>query len=181
MKPESGPEGSTLNRLWATWRMQYVTTLDKSPGGCVFCEIARAEDGPENLIVHRGRSCYVVLNLYPYNNGHAMVIPLRHVPSLAELTDDERLEMMKLVSAMQVALEEELRAQGFNLGMNLGRAGGAGIPEHLHLHIVPRWMGDTNFMPVVGETKVLPESLENTYARLRRALARVLERGDALK
>jgi ATP adenylyltransferase len=110
-----------------------------------------------------------------------MVIPLRHVPSLAELTDDERLEMMKLVSAMQVALEEELRAQGFNLGMNLGRAGGAGIPEHLHLHIVPRWMGDTNFMPVVGETKVLPESLENTYARLRRALARVLERGDALK
>jgi ATP adenylyltransferase len=159
--------------------MQYVTTLDRAPDGCVFCEITRSEDGPGNLVMHRGAHAYVVLNLYPYNNGHAMVIPFRHVASLRDLNDDERLETMQLASVLQAAMEESMGAQGFNLGMNLGRVGGAGIPGHLHLHVVPRWMGDTNFMPVGGETKVLPESLEATYARLSAAIRAEIERGGA--
>lgn len=179
MSDFDAPEGTLLHRLWATWRMQYVTTLDRDASECVFCEITRGEDGPGNLILHRGTHCYIVLNLYPYNNGHAMVIPFRHVASLADMTDEEHLEMMQLASVVQVALEDGMGAQGFNLGMNLGRVGGAGIPGHLHLHVVPRWMGDTNFMPVVGETKVLPESLEATYRRLSAAIRVEVERGGA--
>jgi ATP adenylyltransferase len=160
-------EGTLLQRLWATWRMKYITSIGKETESCVFCEITRAEDGPENLIVHRGRTCYVVLNLYPYNNGHAMVIPLRHASSLAELNDEEKLEMMQLADLLQRALVLTLEPQGFNLGMNLGRVAGAGIPGHLHLHVVPRWLGDTNFMPVTAETKVMPEKLEDTYLKVR--------------
>ena len=168
------PEGTLLQRLWATWRMKYVSGLDREVSDCVFCEITKSEDGPGNLVVHRGESCYIVLNLYPYNNGHGMIIPYRHVADLEDLSDEERLEMMQLAGTLKRALEEGLKAQGFNLGINLGRAGGAGIPGHLHLHVVPRWSGDTNFMPVVGETKVLPESLEDTYRRVRDAVRGVL-------
>jgi ATP adenylyltransferase len=172
---EDLPQGTLLQRLWATWRMRYISRIDEKPDGCIFCELTREEDGPGNLIVHRGESCYIVLNLYPYNNGHAMVVPFRHVGDLPDLNDAERLEMMRLVGVLQRALAKKIRAQGFNLGMNLGRAGGAGIPGHLHLHFVPRWAGDTNFMPVVGETKVLPESLHETYEKLRAAVREELE------
>ncbi|MGQ0722457.1 MAG: HIT family protein [Candidatus Eiseniibacteriota bacterium] len=169
-------QDTPLQRLWATWRMKYVSALGADEGACVFCEIPKLRDGPGNLVLHRGMSAYIVLNLYPYNNGHAMVVPFRHVDTLAGLSDEERSEMMKLAAVMETALAERVRAQGFNLGMNLGRAGGAGIPGHVHLHLVPRWPGDTNFMPVIGETKVMPEALEDTWANLEAAVRDVLKR-----
>lgn len=167
-------EGTLLQRLWATWRMKYITTIGKDVESCVFCDIPQLQDGTENLIVHRGQSCFIVLNLYPYNNGHAMVIPFRHVSSLADLSDSEKLEMMQLAGVLSRALELTLEPQGFNLGMNLGRVAGAGIPGHLHLHIVPRWLGDTNFMSVTAETKVLPENLEDTYRKVRTGIRAVM-------
>jgi ATP adenylyltransferase len=168
--------GTLLERLWATWRMKYIATLatDEGPAEDVFVELPRGEDGPGNLIVHRGEHCYVVLNLYPYNNGHAMVIPFRKVAEFSEMTDAEMLEMMRLADLLMRALRRCMRPQGFNLGMNLGRVGGAGIPDHLHLHVVPRWSGDTNFMPVVGQTKVLPEGLEATWRKVSGAIREVL-------
>ena len=168
-----------MDRLWATWRMGYVKSLGQSAPGdaCVFCEIPKLKDGPENLIVHRGQSCFVVLNLYPYNSGHAMVVPFRHAGSLGELSDAERGELLGLAAVLERALSEAMNAQGYNLGMNLGRVGGAGIPGHLHLHFVPRWAGDTNFMPVACETKVLPEALPDTYQRVRDAVRKVLGEG----
>jgi ATP adenylyltransferase len=179
MSGHDGPEGTLLQRLWATWRMQYVTSLGSPADACVFCELPRqARDGPDNLVVHRGETCYVVLNLYPYNNGHAMVLPYRHVAALTALTDPERCEMMQLAAVLEDALREKVGAQGFNLGMNLGRVGGAGIPGHLHLHVVPRWAGDTNFMPVVGQTKVLPEALPDTYEKVRSAVREALARRE---
>lgn len=173
-------EGTLLQRLWATWRMHYISSLaTEGEEECVFCAIQRQEDGPGNLVVHRGSSCYIVLNLYPYNNGHAMVVPYRHVGDLAELNDQERCELMSLAALLQRALSSKIRAQGFNLGMNLGRVGGAGIPGHVHLHLVPRWLGDTNFMPVVGQTKVMPEALEETYEKVKSAITELAEREKA--
>jgi len=180
MSEPGASEGTLLQRLWATWRMQYVTSLGAPGDACVFCELPKqTEDGPGNLVVHRGETCYVVLNLYPYNNGHAMVLPYRHVSALGALTDPERCEMMQLAALLEDALTERVHAQGFNLGMNLGRVGGAGIPGHLHLHMVPRWAGDTNFMPVVGQTKVLPEALPDTYEKVRSAFRDALTRWEA--
>ncbi|MEZ5065597.1 MAG: HIT domain-containing protein [bacterium] len=164
-------EEPALGRLWATWRMSYISSLkDGTAAGDVFSELPRRTDGPENLIVHRGQHCYVVLNLFPYNTGHALIVPFREVGDLAELTDAEMLELMRLASVVVKALRRCMNAQGFNLGINLGHAAGAGIPKHLHLHVVPRWAGDTNFMAVTGRTKVLPESLPDTYDKMRRAI-----------
>jgi ATP adenylyltransferase len=176
MSGRDEPQGTLLQRLWATWRMKYVSGLESEDGACVFCEIPRMKDGPGNLVLHRGTTAYIVLNLYPYNSGHAMVVPYRHVDKLAGLSDEERREMLELAAVLETALAERMRAQGFNLGMNLGRVGGAGIPGHVHLHLVPRWLGDTNFMPVIGETKVMPEALEDTWASLEAAVRDVLRR-----
>jgi ATP adenylyltransferase len=174
--PAGPDDGTLLQRLWATWRMKYITGLASGKiHEDTFLDLPNYEDGVGNLIVHRGEHCYIVLNLYPYSNGHAMVVPYRKVSELPELTSEEMLEMMQLASTLVQALGRCMKAQGFNLGMNLGRVAGAGIPNHLHLHIVPRWLGDTNFMPVVGETKVLPESLEATFAKVRRAIREVLQ------
>ena len=166
----SAQEGTLLARLWAVWRMRYIENLASDGEADVFAELPKHEDGPGNLIVHRGRTCYIVLNLYPYNAGHAMVVPFRAVSELQELSDEETLEMMRLVALTMRALRRAMKAQGFNLGLNLGKAAGAGIPCHLHFHVVPRWSGDTNFMPVVADTKVIPESLEDTYRKLRSAI-----------
>jgi len=174
VREDGGAEGTLLERLWATWRMSYISSLGKETEECVFCALPAMQDGPQNLIVHRGETCYIVLNLYPYNNGHAMVVPFRHAGTLADLDDPERAELMQLASLLEVALGESLNAQRFNVGMNLGRTGGAGIPGHVHLHVVPRWLGDTNFMPVIGQTKVLPERLSDTWAKVRAAIGRVL-------
>lgn len=169
-KPAGG-----VPRLWATWRMEYMNRLHERLEDSVFSELPREEDGPGNLILHRGETCYIVLNLYPYNTGHCMVVPFRVVAELSEMSDEEMLEMMRLTDLVTRSLVRCLNAQGFNVGLNLGKLAGAGIPNHLHLHIVPRWLGDTNFMPTIGDTKIVPESLEATYHRLRTAIREELE------
>ncbi len=159
-----------MKRLWAPWRARYISGMDagQSPR-CIFCEIQGGDDR-DKLILCRGRYCFVVMNLYPYNNGHLMVVPYRHVGELSELSDDERSELLHLAGRAVDAVREAMRADGFNLGINLGRAAGAGVEGHIHLHVVPRWNGDTNFMPVIGETKVISESLEDTYDKIKSAL-----------
>jgi ATP adenylyltransferase len=134
--------------------------------GCVFCTKPEADDDREQLILHRGRHCFVVMNLFPYNNGHLMVVPYRHTADLTSLTPEEQAELMSLTQLSLRALQEAFRPDGFNLGMNLGHVAGAGIAEHLHQHLVPRWNGDTNFMPVIAETKVLPDALYGGYDKL---------------
>lgn len=163
-----------MDRLWTPWRLAYVTSASKSDPGCVFCAAA-APGGDATLIVHRGVSCFVILNLYPYNNGHVMVVPQRHVGRLADLTTAELEELMRLTRAVEMALEERYRPHGFNMGLNLGKSAGAGVLDHLHMHIVPRWNGDTNFMTVVGETRVLPETLTETALQLAPLVARLSE------
>ncbi len=143
--------------------------------GCVFCELKGRN---EDLVLHRGRLCYVILNLYPYNNGHLMVVPNRHIAELAATTADERTELMTLVRHAEMALDEAYRPDGINVGINLGRTAGAGIQEHLHVHLVPRWNGDTNFMGVIADTRVLPEDLPQTAARLRPVFERLSKEVD---
>jgi ATP adenylyltransferase len=148
-----------------------VTSCD-NPQTCVFCA-ALAQDEAHSLVLFRGSSCYVLLNLYPYTNGHLMVVPVRHIAALAEATREELDEMMRLTRRAEIALAEVYRPHGLNVGMNLGRPAGAGIPDHLHVHVVPRWHGDTNFMSVVGATRVVPEELSQTAARLRPVFERL--------
>jgi ATP adenylyltransferase len=148
--------------------MSYIQS-NKTEDGCAFCNELAKEDGPENLIVHRGKYNFVILNRYPYTSGHLMVVPYEHLPSIEELDADTRSEMMELGNRCLGVLRDCVKSQGFNLGLNIGDAGGAGILDHVHLHIVPRWIGDTNFMSSLGETRVVPETLEETYFRVRGA------------
>ena len=156
-----------MKKLWAPWRMKYILNVDKDDG-CIFCEKSNQTQDEENLILHRGNTCFVMMNLFPYNNGHLLVAPYRHTADLSILSDEEKQELMDLVGCWVKTLSDRMGAQGTNVGMNLGRTAGAGIVEHLHLHIVPRWEGDTNFMPVVGNTKVISEALGDTYRKLKR-------------
>jgi len=160
-----------MDRLWAPWRLEYVTSKHAS-GECVFCQSVGSPER-DALSLFEGDTCYVVLNLYPYNNGHLMVVPHRHVGRLAELTSEELLEMAVLTQRAEVALNEAYEPQGINVGINLGRSAGAGILEHIHIHAVPRWAGDTNFMTVVGRARVLPEDLATTARRLRPVFERL--------
>jgi len=153
-----------MDRLWSPWRLEYVTS-SKPDTGCVFCNAPRPP-APDSLIVYQRDLCYVILNLYPYNNGHLMVVPNRHTPSLGSLTAGELHEMADLMQLSEKALLEAYRPHGINVGVNLGKPAGAGVLEHVHMHVVPRWNGDTNFMTVVGETRVLPEDLAQSAARL---------------
>lgn len=161
-----------MDRLYSPWRLSYVTTASEPVAGCIFCR-AVATDQVDPLVVARGRSAFVILNLYPYNSGHLMVVPSRHVASLAELSADERAEVMDLTARAELAVTEVYRPQGINIGVNLGQAAGAGIADHLHVHVVPRWTGDTNFMSVVGNVRVLPEEVPASAERLRPAFARM--------
>jgi ATP adenylyltransferase len=147
--------------------MQYIEQARAEPEGCLFCALAAAGDDEASMILHRGEHAFVLMNAFPYNPGHVMVAPFRHVGDVEALTDDELMGAGRLQQAAVGALREEMSPHGYNVGMNLGRVAGAGIPDHVHWHVVPRWNGDTNFMPVVGETRVLPESLEDTYRKLR--------------
>lgn len=160
-----------MDRLWTPWRLAYVTAAAHDDPGCVFCAAATRAGG-DPLIVYQGRTCFIILNLYPYNNGHLMVVPARHVGRLADLAADELGELMQLTRAAEIALEERYHPHGFNMGLNLGKSAGAGVLDHLHMHIVPRWNGDTNFMTVVGETRVLPETLDETARQLAPLVAR---------
>jgi ATP adenylyltransferase len=152
-----------VERLWAPWRLSYIKA--ERPEGCVFCAQVLQSD-EEALIVHRGEHCYVVLNLYPYGSGHLMILPFRHVASPGDLTGDERTELWDLLDRALQALDTGLAAQGHNVGLNLGTAAGAGIENHLHLHVVPRWRGDVNFMPVLADVRVMPQHLADTRAAL---------------
>lgn len=154
-----------MNHLWSPWRMEYINNHDKVEG-CVFCNAMKSTDSQENLIVTRGKLAFVILNRYPYTSGHLMVVPYAHYPVLDELDAAIRSEMMELANQAILVLQRIYHPQGFNLGMNIGSVAGAGIAEHVHLHIVPRWGGDTNFMSAVADTRVLPESLEETYQRV---------------
>ena len=153
-----------MDSLWAPWRMDYIVS-DKSKE-CVFCTAPKAEDDPLKKILFRGASSYVILNIFPYANGHMMICPYRHVGCITQLNDQEFHEMTILTKKSLEILRREYRPDGFNTGYNIGKSGGAGFDEHLHGHIVPRWNGDTNFMPVLAETKVHPEHIEATYSRL---------------
>ncbi len=155
-----------LDILWAGWRRAYVEGLAEPPDGCLFCLLPTQPDA-EALILRRGRHAFAVLNRFPYVTGHLMVGPLRHVAELADLTGPERGEIWELLVAAQEAVDRSLAPDAYNMGANLGRVAGAGVPAHLHFHLVPRWSGDTNFMSVIGGTRVLPEDLEDTLARLR--------------
>jgi ATP adenylyltransferase len=160
-----------VERLYTPWRLSYVTSQTESPG-CVLCRARDGQDGAERLVVYAGESCFVLMNLYPYTGGHAMVTTRRHIGSLAEATAAELAEMMDLARRLEAALREAYRPDGLNLGMNLGRAAGAGVEDHIHLHVVPRWSGDTSFMTVVSDTRVIPEDPEQSCRRLRPHFAR---------
>jgi ATP adenylyltransferase len=168
-----------MERLWSPWRLAYVTGTE-SATGCIFCDATGPTPDPERdaLVLVRGRQSYVILNLYPYNSGHLMVAPNRHIGSLATAKPEELDEMMRFTRDAEIALTEAYQPQGINVGINLGRPAGAGILDHVHIHLVPRWIGDTNFMSVFGNTRVLPEDLRDSAKRLRpifQRLARVRE------
>ena len=152
-------------RLWAPWRMEYIQGGADAPG-CIFCDKAASDDDDANLIVHRGERGYVLLNLYPYSNGHLMVAPYRHVAVPGDLDEGERSEVWALLDRALGVLGDVMAPHGFNAGINLGRVAGAGVEGHLHLHVVPRWSGDTNFMPVLGDVRVMPEHLAETRRKL---------------
>jgi ATP adenylyltransferase len=167
-----------VERLWSPWRLEYVTGK-KEANGCVFCltdetspEAGRGID-QRSLVLFEGVTCFVILNLYPYNNGHLMVVPYRHTPALAQLTPQELQEIAVLTQRAETALHEAYQPHGLNVGINLGKPAGAGVLDHLHVHVVPRWNGDTNFMTVVGDMRVLPEDLGTSAERLRPIFARL--------
>lgn len=158
--------------LHAPWRIQYILAPKPPPSDVsLFTRIAQSGDDITNHVVARDRTCYALLNNYPYNGGHLMVVPYKQVADFSELTDDEMLDLMKLMRRCLAALQKVMKPDGFNVGVNLGKVAGAGIAEHLHLHVVPRWNGDTNFMPVLGQTTVVPQALQELAAQLRAALA----------
>ena len=154
-----------MKRLWAPWRLEYIQSADEG-NGCVFCRAVGADDDEGALVVQRGVHAFVLLNKYPYASGHLMVAPYRHEGEFGELSVEEATEVHRLASAALGALAESMRPAGFNLGWNLGRIAGAGVVDHVHLHVVPRWAGDTNFMPVLADVKVMPEALESTRRKL---------------
>lgn len=157
-----------MERLWAPWRLKYVTATDEK-NGCVFCDHNEEQD-EDKKILQRGKHCFVIMNIFPYNNGHIMVAPYRHICKLTDLEPEEKLEMMDMLTLWTEILREKMNCHGFNIGLNLGRIAGAGIDDHMHFHIVPRWNGDTNFMPVIADIKVIPQSLEDCYQILRKGL-----------
>ncbi len=158
-----------MDYLWTPWRYAYVTGADRTTG-CIFCDAPKETDGKAH-IVYRGTQCYIILNTYPYTNGHVMIVPYAHLDELQKLPSAAAAEMMTLTQRMEVVLRSLYRPDGINLGMNIGKAAGAGVAGHIHMHILPRWVADANFASVIGETRVLPEALEVTWQRIRQALA----------
>jgi len=159
-----------MDRLWSPWRYRYVQgARDMDAGGCVFCRMVAEENDEKNFIVHRGARNFVVLNLFPYTTAHLMIVPYEHVANLAATSADTLQEMILLAQLAERHLRTVYRASGFNLGMNLGEMAGAGIADHIHMHVLPRWKGDTNFMTSIAETRVLPEELPTTYYKLKQA------------
>jgi ATP adenylyltransferase len=161
-----------MDYIWTPWRYQYMKEVEsgKQPE-CIFCDAAARQDDAETLVVYRGPQTFIILNRYPYTSGHVMIVPYAHVAELSSCDAETLGEMMRLAPRVEAAFRANYKPDGMNLGMNLGRAAGAGVLGHLHLHVLPRWFGDSNFMTVAGETRVHPEDLKTTYQRLRKALA----------
>jgi len=154
-----------MENLWAPWRMRYIESVEDEKG-CIFCDKPEEENDRENLILFRSDFSFIIMNKFPYNNGHLLIVPYRHEADFMNLSDDELKDINRLIKKSYSALGEALRPHGINIGVNLGRVAGAGIENHIHYHIVPRWDGDTNFMPVIGQTKVISQGLEETYDKL---------------
>ncbi len=157
-----------MNRLWAPWRKAYVTGSKKEKG-CLFCLKSRSKNDKSNMVLERAKHSFSMLNLFPYQNGHVMVAPVRHVSSLDRLNDAETLDLIRHMNMIIKRIEQSMNPDGLNIGINFGRAGGAGITGHVHIHVVPRWSGDHNFMPVISNTKIISESLKSVYERLKHA------------
>lgn len=162
-----------MDRLWAPWRKAYIRPKGKKKQGCVFCAMIRKRVSASDKILLRTAHSFAVLNLFPYNNGHTLILPRRHVKTIDQLSDLERLDWLQTYVRIEKALQDSLKPHGINVGINLGRSAGAGIPGHLHMHAVPRWTGDVNFMPVVAGTKVISESMDSVYRLMKIALAKV--------
>lgn len=154
-----------MQKLWAPWRLEYI--VGEKIDGCIFCVFPQEDDDRKNRILARGNHAFVIMNTFPYSNGHLLIVPYRHTGDLSDLTSDESLEMMQLVQKSLLVLKQAFNPDGFNVGVNQGTAAGAGIADHIHMHIVPRWNGDTNFMPVFADIKVIPEALETSYDKLK--------------
>jgi ATP adenylyltransferase len=159
-----------MDYLWTPWRYAYVAKSERT-AACIFCEAPKVNDDAKMLIVHRGEHCFVILNAYPYTPGHVMVVPYAHLDELHKLPSEAATEMMALSQRMETVLRELYKPDGINLGMNIGKAAGAGIAGHIHMHVLPRWVADANFVSVIGETRILPETLEVTWRRMREAMA----------
>jgi ATP adenylyltransferase len=166
---EAWYDDRTMDTLWAPWRIGYIE--GPKAEGCIFCACVNAEDDEKNLVVHRGGRCFVILNRYPYNNGHVMVVPYAHEATIEAVDRETLAELMAFTQLSLAVLRGAMHPGGFNIGINQGVAAGAGVADHVHLHVVPRWAGDTNFMPVLGETRVMPQSLESVYQVLARGFA----------
>ena len=162
-----------MEKLWAPWRMEYILDSKKPAKGCIFCDLPGQQNDEENYIVHRSDLSFVMLNKFPYNNGHIMVIPYKHESDYTALNQDIIVDAQRLIQQSLIALKNCMEPHGFNIGLNLGRTAGAGIDAHLHYHIVPRWDGDTNFMPVIGDTKVISESLQRSWQKLTREFQKI--------
>ena len=162
-----------MKRLFAPWRIRYI--LAPKHEGCIFCDFVKESNDRENLILYRGETSFIIMNRNPYNPGHVMIAPYKHVPSTEDLNDEELLESFKLVNLVIRAIRECMNPDGFNIGVNVGKVSGAGIEQHLHIHVVPRWIGDTSFMPVLADVQVIPEALEETYDKLKRTIDSLID------
>ena len=160
-----------MDYLWTPWRYHYISGLQNKPKGCIFCQLPRNEHDEEEFIVFRGKYNYIVLNRFPYTSGHSMVVPFRHFGNFYEINTEEAKETFELTKLLQQALSEIYHPEGFNIGWNQGKCAGAGVAGHLHLHIVPRWVGDSNMVAVLGETRIIPEELLTTYKKLKKFFA----------
>ena len=158
-----------MDYLWTPWRYAYISSADRAPG-CIFCEKIAENDDRKNFIVHRGEHCFIILNAFPYTSGHVMVVPYAHLDQLVKVPQEAADELMRLSQTMEGVLRTVYNAEGVNLGMNIGKCAGAGVAGHVHMHVLPRWTADANFVSVVGETRVLPETLETTYEKIKKAM-----------
>ena len=162
-----------MEQMWAPWRIQYISGELEEPDGCIFCQVTKEKDDSKNHIVHRGKHVYVILNKFPYNNGHVMIVPYKHTNDLLELSDEEQHESQLVLNKAIKAIRKVYNPSAINIGLNMGKAAGAGIEEHIHYHVLPRWDGDTNFMPVVAGVKVISESLDASYEKLKQAFVEI--------
>jgi ATP adenylyltransferase len=164
-----------MDNLWAPWRMEYITrSREEGEEPCIFCTSLNQDSDQKNFLLYRGEKSFIILNKFPYNNGHIMVVPNQHTGDLNNLNQEEQVDLFTLIRLSTKALSKVMQPHGFNIGMNLGRVAGAGIEDHVHFHIVPRWDGDTNFMPVISNTKVVSEALEKSFSKLKRAIQLML-------